>query len=180
VHRPLEERAVCAAVDSHEGPSRRVDRSTVVARTDDPHGRKRVKPRRYAVRPRPARWMCGAAPLAAAGLRSGMTTIVLRVGLIGGDHSDLPYEPPDRADEDDVVACSADRGSPYPDVYPIQAALAARSRIKRPSGDSRCCGAWTSSPREPRRCGCCRASPRATSFSSKAPRSSPSPCSPRL
>ena len=32
-----------------------------------------------------------------------MATIVLRVRLIGGEHTDLTYEDPDQADEDEMI-----------------------------------------------------------------------------
>ena len=34
---------------------------------------------------------------------SGMATIVLRVRLIGGEHTDLTYEDPDQDDENEMV-----------------------------------------------------------------------------
>ncbi len=34
---------------------------------------------------------------------SGMATIVLRVRLLGGEHTDLTYDDPDQDDEDDMV-----------------------------------------------------------------------------
>ena len=33
-----------------------------------------------------------------------MATIVLRVRLVGGEHTDLTYEDPDQVDEDEMVA----------------------------------------------------------------------------
>ena len=35
--------------------------------------------------------------------RSSMATIVLRVRLVGGEHTDLTYEDPDQVDEDEMV-----------------------------------------------------------------------------
>ena len=38
-----------------------------------------------------------------ADYRSSMATIVLRVRLLGGEHTDLTYEDPDQVDEDEMV-----------------------------------------------------------------------------
>jgi len=35
--------------------------------------------------------------------RSSMATVVLRVRLLGGEHTDLIYEDPDQVDEDEMV-----------------------------------------------------------------------------
>jgi hypothetical protein len=35
--------------------------------------------------------------------RSSMASIVLRVRLLGGEHTDLTYEDPDQGDEDEMV-----------------------------------------------------------------------------
>ena len=37
------------------------------------------------------------------GYRSRMATIVLRVRLLGGEHTDLTYEDPEQADEGELV-----------------------------------------------------------------------------
>ena len=37
------------------------------------------------------------------GLRSSMATIVLRVRLLGGEHTDLTYEDPGQVDEGELV-----------------------------------------------------------------------------
>ena len=51
---------------------------------------------------------CDALEAAGAGYVSGMATIVLRVRLVGGDHTDLTYDDPDQDDEvellDQVIA----------------------------------------------------------------------------
>ena len=51
---------------------------------------------------------CGAVQNRRAGYLSHMATIVLRVRLVGGDHTDLTYDDPDQEDEvkliDQVVA----------------------------------------------------------------------------
>ena len=48
-----------------------------------------------------ARWRAGQA--AWADYRSGMATIVLRVRLLGGEHTDLTYEDPNQVDEAEMV-----------------------------------------------------------------------------
>jgi hypothetical protein len=40
---------------------------------------------------------------AGGGLPSGMATIVLRVRLVGGDHTDLTFEDPDQVDENEMI-----------------------------------------------------------------------------
>jgi hypothetical protein len=57
-----------------------------------------LEPRPLVRRVPRARW-----PRPTAGYRSSMATIVLRVRLLGGEHTDLTYEDPDRTDEDEVV-----------------------------------------------------------------------------
>lgn len=59
----------------------------------------------------PNRWSCAAGTLCDhlgvcrpwADYRSSMATIVLRVRLLGGEHTDLTYEDPDQVDEDEMV-----------------------------------------------------------------------------